>query len=865
MNLPRLLVGLRMARRDLRRHPGRAALVVLMVLVPTAGMTVVTTFIRTSELSPEAELRAAYGQADYVAIPTASSGRSIGASDAEVDAFRSRLDASARVLVERSLYDRVRQGDRRVYLTVNQLDLADPMLDGRFGPLSGRLPATPGETVLTHSAARKLGIGIGGRLRPDRLGRSLEVVGMVRALAANSDTAYVSGPLPDDVIGGTSVFVADVETWPEVPGWQVTPAVFQAAGRSGDDGVFWTDVGGAVSLFVLGTVVAAAFAVGARRQLRTIGLLSSSGASPRTLALFLVAQGAISGFVGSLLGIAAGLMITRLTPDRLLESLVGRPVTTPVVPLLDLVPILVIGTAAAMVAAWLPARSASRIPTLQALAGRRPLPSVPRRLPAFGGVAVAAGCLLLAIAVSGGRSERDSLLWPVVAVVGAVTVLAGALAVAPWVVAGLERACTSRSQSWRLAGRSLARSRVRSSAVVGSICAVAATIVGGSTLHQSLVVPSPDSCCQRDLPYLRPNQALLTTETVFSRDGTVDVESAVSPPSYLDRIARIVPGATQVELPRLVTADGRRAELLVRLPGAGPYPTQVQQSGPVLATPDVLDLFAVPAALRRRLDAGEAIGTGGLAPGVREVQLLGSDDRSATPEEAPAPQEPVTLPLGGSFESPAAAGALPTVLVGEELASRLGLVVRPGGAIVIVGRSRFTDRQHAALELLAQDFTWETGLVATTGGALQARLSTDPRDSSPSTAAARALVLAVSLLLVLAVVAVGLALAAKDSEDERRVLTAAGAPPRMLRQVGTRRATLLVLTAALIAVPAGLLPAGAVVAAAADTSEGFRLDPWSLAFVIAGLPLATAACTSVGGRLRDSLRPSRPDVFAFSE
>ena len=35
--------------------------------------------------------------------------------------------------------------------------------------------------------------------------------------------------------------------------------------------------GGGVGLIVLGTVITAAFAVGARRQLRSIGLLSASG------------------------------------------------------------------------------------------------------------------------------------------------------------------------------------------------------------------------------------------------------------------------------------------------------------------------------------------------------------------------------------------------------------------------------------------------------------------------------------------------------------------------------------------------------------------------------------------------------------
>lgn len=855
-------LGLRLARRELRRRPARAALVVLMVLIPTAAMTVVTTFLRTSELSPAAERRAAYGTADFVAIPIAPDGRSVGATDAGIDALRAGLGNGARVVVERSLYDRVRQGDRRIYLSVSELDLADPVLEGRFGRLSGRPPANREETVLTRSAARKLGVGIGDRFTPDRLGRSLEVVGLVRPLASNADTAYVAGPLPEREDVGASVFVDYAGPAPQVTGWQITPVETAARGRDRDDAVFWSYVGGGMGLLVLGTVVAAAFAIGARRQLRTVGLLSSSGASPRALAWFLVAQGATAGAVGSLLGVAAGLALTRATPQPLLESLIGRPVDGTVFPLLDLPPVLVIGTGAAMLAAWLPARSAARIPTLQALAGRRPLPAVPRRLPLLGVAAIAAGCVLFAIAVAGGRDEQGSSLWAAVAVAGAVALLAGTLALAPWVVAGMERVCARLSQQWRLAGRSLARSRVRSSAVVAAICAVAATVVGASTIYRSLVAPREDACCERDLPYLRANQALLTTEILREGSGPlggVTAEPAEASPAVLARVERIVPGARRARLTRLMSPAGYPVQ--VGAPQGGPAELYLSapQIGPVLATPAVLDLFAVPDGLRRRVERGQAIGTGGLAPGVVELQLVYGGDEQAVP--------PTTVPLtlGASFESPAASRSLPSVLMGADLAARLGLVARPG-AVVIAGPSEFTDRQRRALELLGQDLAWETAL--TTGspdGSPQARLETSFRDTSLSADVARGVLLALSLVLVLAVVAVGLALAANDSDDERQILAATGAPPRVLRQVGTRRAALLVLAAGAIAVPAGLLPAAAIVAASADRSEGFHLDPWSLAFVVVALPVVVGACTALGALLRDTARPARPDVFALVE
>lgn len=947
MKGPQIRLGVRLARRELRRRPARAALVVLMVLIPTGAMAAVTTIFRTSEWTAADQQRAEFGQADATAIRVLADGsRGLGVvTDDELDDLRARLGPGAVALVERSMYDRVRHGDRRTYIQVDDLAVGDPMVVGRFGRLTGRLPAVPGETVLTRRLARELGLGIGGRLTPDRLGRPLVVVGLVTAMESNTNVAFVPGPLPASDSVSTSVWIDHAGPPRQVRGWQVTAVAERTLGKTKTDGVFWTYVGGGIGLLVLGTVVTAAFAIGARRQLRSVGLLASSGAAPRTIAWFLVAQGTVAGAVGSFLGIAGGLLATRLMPPRLLEGFANRPVDGPVTRVADLVPILIIGTGAAMVAAWLPARSAARVPTLQALAGRRPLPTVPRRLPLLGACSVGFGCALFAMAVSGARGARSSSLWALIAVGGAVAVLVGTLTVAPWAVAGLERVCTRWSRSWRLAGRSLARSRVRSSAVVGAICAVAATVVGGSTLYESLVVDRGSRCCGYDLPNLRADQVLLRSRTVTWVDLAVapDVVPEPVPASVLARLDRIVPGSRRIELAKAVTAAGQRASVLQPDPTRGGPFVPFDQFGPAIATPGLLDLFGVPARLRRALDRGEAISVGGPALKGSRIQLLVGGGElpnpmgpagvpatvpavpatfpnggpatvpatfpggtpAADPNAVPAvpatfpggapagapaadPAVPATFPtsgpvlgppqatgpaprpvavrLGGSFDSPAASYLLPTILLGAPLADRLGLVAKPSGQVLVVLPAPATARQQRALSVLGQDLAWEAGSLGARGPnrSFELGLDTPYQDGSAAEPLVRAGILAVSLVLILAVVAVGLALAARDSEDERLVLGAVGAPPRVLRQVGTRRATLLVLTAAVIAVPAGLLPASAIVAAA-NRSAGLRLDPWSLAFVVVGVPLAVALATAASGRLRDGLRPDRPEVLALAE
>ncbi|MEJ7585259.1 MAG: FtsX-like permease family protein [Acidimicrobiales bacterium] len=859
-------LGVRLARRELRRRPARTALVLLLVFLPTAVMGAAVTYVRTTERSPAEAVAAEWGRADTNAhLP--DSGRPTAE---ELDALRTALPAGSRLLVEQQVRDRVRLGDRRTYVSVSDLALDDPVAEGRFGPLRGRLPATAREAVLSTEAARDMGVEVGETLTPDRLGTRLTVVGTVPERSGHDHIVYTRGPLPDgaesyvvvavDLPTGTSAdFLSS-----SVPGWTLEPVT--SYGDQGDKtaAVFWSYVGGGVGLIVLGTVITAAFAVGARRQLRSVGLLSSSGASPSTVKWFLVAQGAVAGSVGSIVGVAAGVLAVRTVPGHLLTSLAGRPVDQVVARPADLLPIVVIGTLAASIAAWLPARSAARVPTLQALAGRRPLPKVPRRLPMLGALAVGGGCALLAMAVAGAR-DGGSSLWALVAIAGGLAVLLGAIATAPWVIAGLERASTALPRSWRLAGRSLARSRVRSSAVVGAVCAVSATLIAGATLFNSLHEPSPAS-----RPNVRDDQVVIESRA-YSPNPTAEEpgidEARPAPASLMRRIEAIVPGGRPVRLTE-VAPVGAVDYLSSQGLTANYIPRRAQEQEPQgergyvsvgVATPELLDLLAVPGKLRAELNEGGAISVSEPPYESRSVSLPTQQTSKS-----------VSVRLAGSFESPAAASALPGVLISSATARRLGFATKPGPTTVLSLPSPVTDRQRDQLGLLSEDLNWEQERAPERDDRQPVGyvyLSTPPEAAPVSPALIKAGVLAGALLLVLAVVAVGLALAAKDSEDERQVLTAVGAPPRTLRRTGALRAVLLVLVAGLISTPAGLLPAAAIVAAAdvSDDPAPFRPDLWTVLFVVILVPALVGMITWSGGRVRDLVRPRRPDVFAFGE
>jgi hypothetical protein len=116
-----------------------------------------------------------------------------------------------------------------------------------------------------------------------------------------------------------------------------------------------------------------------------------------------------------------------------------------------------------------------------------------------------------------------------------------------------------------------------------------------------------------------------------------------------------------------------------------------------------------------------------------------------------------------------------------------------------------------------------------------------------------------SLLFTLLVVAIALALDASESGDERALLAAIGAPHKVRRSIVAWQAFLLPALAAVVAVPAGLLVAYAVVSVERElsppASDVAVQVPWgAMVLLLVVVPLATAAVTWVGAAVRGRRR-----------
>ena len=265
------------------------------------------------------------------------------------------------------------------------LDLEDPIVEGRFGRCDGRLPIERRRGRPDHRRCWTTSTsGWGTRSRPERFGRSLLIVGAVEPLGYDEQSVFVDRPghgTPRRQPGLPRLAAPHRSTSTRISGWGISPTkaieidYYVDCTDDEDAGVFWTYLGGGRR--------PAGPRHGHRRRLRrrrpppaphhraAVGhrWLAPDGAlvPPR--------PGLVGGALGAVVGVGLGVVADPADPRRWLESLTDRPVDSPVTRLggrssrsCSSAPLAAVG------AAWLPARSAARVPTLQALAGRRPQP-----------------------------------------------------------------------------------------------------------------------------------------------------------------------------------------------------------------------------------------------------------------------------------------------------------------------------------------------------------------------------------------------------------------------------------------------------------------------------------------------------------
>lgn len=837
---------LRIARREVRRRPGRTALAAMLVALPVCAMTLSIVIVGTDEgVSRAQSWELEHGQADAVLAHPPSWME-------EVEQQELSLPRGARAVEDSTGSAAVRittTEDRRVQLEVRDLPLDDPITEGIVELRSGRAPRRTRDVALTEDLARRLGVTVGADLAvSDGLNDlALRVVGLFELPGCLRCSTLVVPPQTAE--GFLGVNGTERQTLIDLP--EGMTAEDLAALTVGDDGwltvrsdylrqvrpawgepevagiVWWSLVLGGMVLLVAGIVISAAFAVGARRQMVTIGQLSANGMEPAVIRSSLVLQGTVTGVLGTAIGLVLAGVLLAVGQSRV-EWMIDQRIGDYVVRWSDLVLVAILGVGASSIAALVPAREAARVPVVAALAGRRPLPAVSARQITRGVVAMVGGLALLAFSVIGAQtSARQGELWALLGLVGGAAELLGACALAPVLVSRLEPLSVRLSGAWRLGARSLARQRSRTGTVVAAVAAAGALAVTSGAFVQGASAQGE--------PKLPPDAVFAATD-----GDRVGLDGKVS-----DQVVTILGGA-QVITVRLAQPVDSVDRPIRSYAWAVPWPERTA------VTPgDSIDVFATIAddALLDALRAEDLVRASLARDGV--AVLANWSDPG-----------PVTLqsPFGDSIEAQAydhryTLAGIDVVLITERAARDLGLAIgRETSGTLFVADHELTSSERAQLDALAFESR------AAGPGVSLAHAS--PK-SGPSPLAVELVLSALALVFAVLVVGTSLALAAAETRDERDVLTIAGAPPPVLARVAGVKAWLIASIGALVAIPVGFLPV-VVVARTTNGSPFPVIFPTRTALVLVLLtPLVVALASWAASAASQRLRPVRVSTATF--
>ncbi|THA59200.1 FtsX-like permease family protein [Streptomyces sp. A1136] len=536
------VAAVRIARRDAWRAKGRSALVLAMIALPIVGVSAVDLTWRSSALSAEQSLSRRIGAADArleatslgTAIyqnPAADRYEPVGGyrdydpSKTKQEDVRvpSVLPQGAQVVQDSHVSARVRTTHGLLDTELREVDTASPLVEGLFTLKRGRLPATAGEVIATDSFLKESGFFVGSELTPRGAPRSYRIVGAYELPSALKSTQIIAPPRTllaplDQALtraGGQGLSVndsflvavgGDGFTWNMVraanakgilavsrdaelhpPADSDVPLYAQQREKGTADDYDGSSTR-AVELTVLATVVGLAvleicllagpaFAVGARRSARQLGLVGANGGDRRHIRAIVLSGGLVIGATSAVVGTALGTALT-LGLRPVLEEYLGLRWGGFEVRPLELLAVALVAVLTGLLAAIVPAVTASRQTVLASLTGRRGVRRANRVLPVIGMVAIASGA---ALALYGALSGRGTL----VVAGGSALAELGVVALTPTLVGLFGRAGRWLPLSPRLALRDAVRNRGRTAPAVAAVLAAVAGTVAVATYQHS--------------------------------------------------------------------------------------------------------------------------------------------------------------------------------------------------------------------------------------------------------------------------------------------------------------------------------------------------------------------------------------------
>ncbi|MFB8210760.1 FtsX-like permease family protein [Streptomyces sp. NPDC056010] len=917
--------ALRIARRDALRAKGRSALVVAMIALPVLGVTAADITYRSAELSPAERLTAEIGAADAVysdvglgpiqQMPDGNmydraSGKEPSEEPKPVD-MRAVFPKGVRAVSEQSVSATVTTSYGIASTEITEFRTSDRMARGRIDLVGGAFPRSAGELVATEAFLDSAGLHVGSDVTVTTSGKKYTITGAVElpadleakglyaepgaviapwaALAGRdkkvpapqpSETRWLVEGAGEAGIGWQDVLAANkagalvtsrqvFENPPpdsEIPLLRTNP-------QYAEDRSYTSDETGAalitvVAMALLEVVLLAgpAFAVGARRSRRQLGLLGTCGGDRSQVRAVVLGGGLVLGGVGAVAGVVTGLVLT-VAFRPLIEGWAGHRFGSLALHPAELLVIAVLGLVTGLLAAFAPAIVAGRQSVLESLTGRRGVRRSSRVLPVTGACVLALGVL---IAVYGGTGGNSMLVAG-----GSVVAELGLLACIPVIVGLLGRLGRRLPLSPRMALRDAARNRGRTAPAVAAVMAAVAGSVAIATYMSSSLAESDyaympmltkgtialsagDSEAAERLPAARAavehDMAVTGRRADISRvwagsDCSVYFEDENGGCGSLSLVKPTGKGHTcpldtkgAKELAARLSADEHRA--MMRTPacvdvhnstGSFSYDSDniVVGDAALLGTYVKLDDPAAAAALKAGTPVllNEAYAENGEVT-LKAVHTYNAEDKKNR-KLHPGPARKTTDRLKVYIAKPEYA-TTPGIrmILPQRTAERLGLHTKPYGSVYAVGHEP-TDAENQRV----------TAAIDQAGGGLWVQSNSGPND--------RGSTILLILTLFAGVVTVGAAaittgLAKADAEADLTTLSAIGAAPRVRRSLSGFQCLVVALTGVLLGTAAGLVPAVALrLVDLREAMEYMREDPMESAYTPIVLPWATIGLLAV--------------------
>ncbi|MFE6995267.1 FtsX-like permease family protein [Microbacterium sp. NPDC057659] len=870
-------VILRLAWRQLLRTAGSSVLVASLVAVPVAGAVAGLTFLEsrtpTAQQAATLELGQAQSWIQIIGGPDPSRTQAVDmpfmtsvAQDENGVAKNSEQPVpnglehaglpAGTESIPLGLSEGVRLRTPDGIATFTQISGAswDPRLEGKFEVLSGRTPASVDEAMASPTLLERLGLKVGDdAVLPDE-DRRVRIVGTMQAMDANTYSRQTFfAPLPDDVEPTSLVWF--------LPAWQPDMAELSALNRAGyisfardlvidpppgavlggefvPESEKWAtaatvSLSAAFAAVLVGLLSAAAMAVSARRQQRSLAVVTTIGARRADVFRIVLTQGALLGLAGGVIGavigiggVAAALAVMNPGVQGTFWSSWGLtvPWTVPVAVLLAVL--------VGLIASLAPARTATHGDVLSALRGaRRPAPAS-RRQPRWGVVVLLLGLatvtvtgIALGTAAAQGIWGVPTLVMLWILIVGVLLLLLGVVLSGQAILAAIAWLLPRFGSAPRLASRDAV---ANSSRTVPAFVAIAASTAVAAFVLCAMAMISAQT--QRTYAWQGPEGSIAVTgwgdsvgaDPAFLRQsGAERIVSVSSPPemSVDENGDPIFADSDAVSVDNYY--DGTTAG--TEAGWASMYGTAVA----VIAPDDLEALTGLTMSARELSDFADG-GVIASAPGVvgpdSMVRLSFWDQKEVHTSGSPTPLRTVELPA----DVRTGRGSAWPVVLSPAAAQALGIIAVPTTWVALFdgGASVPTqDRVRADAET-----------AESAGGNYTVSVETGPESIAPWLV----LVFAAVSAIVIAAAAISLGLARIERRDDDATLAAVGATTRVRRAIGAWQALIIVGVGCAVGIAIGLIGAWALTQAAAPTLMLADLPFLWLTALGIGLPLMIA-------------------------